>query len=179
MTALNGKKIAFLAKRGVEQPELTEPWKAVKEAGGEPVLISEKAGTIQAMKGDWDHADEFEVDLTFDAADADDYAGLVLPGGTVNADQMRRDEDAQKLVQAFLDAGKPVAPICHGGWILVELDAVKGRTLTSIPEISSDLKNAGATWVDEEFHRDGNLLSSRSPKDLAAFSKGIVEAFAE
>lgn len=179
MNELNGSKIAFISLRGVEQPELTEPWQAVKDAGGQPVLISAEPGTIQAMKGDWEHGDTFDVDITLAEADASDYAGLVLPGGTVNADKLRVDADAQALVKAFMDAGKPVAPICHGAWILVETGTLAGRTLTSVPNIGSDLANAGATWVDEEFHRDGNLLSSRTPDDLPAFCKGIVEAFAE
>ena len=179
MSTLNGKKIAFISVRGVEQPELTDPWKAVKDAGGEPVLISDKLGTITALKGDWDRGDDFEVDLTLDDANPDDYAGLVLPGGTLNSDEVRQLEKAQKFVKAFMDAGKPVAPICHGGWVLIEIDAVKGRTMTSTPAISSDLKNAGANWVDEEFVRDGNLLTSRNPDDLPAFNEGIVKACAE
>lgn len=179
MTVLNGKKIAFLSLRGVEQPELTDPWQAIKDAGGEPVLVSLKPGTITALKGDWDRGDDFDVDLTLDEADADDFVGLVLPGGTLNSDKLRSEEKAQQFVKAFMDAGKPVAPICHGAWILVEIDALKGRTLTSTPRIKADLTNAGANWVDEEFHREGNLLSSRSPRDLPAFNEGIVEAFAE
>lgn len=179
MTALNGKKIAFLSLRGVEQPELTDPWQAVLDAGGEPVLISDEAGTIQAMKGDWEHGETFSVDVTLDEADPADYLALVLPGGTINADQLREDPKAQAFVKAFMDADKPVAPICHGAWILTDIDALSGRTLTSVPRIKTDLINAGATWVDEEFHRDGNLLSSRSPRDLPAFNAGIVKAFGE
>lgn len=179
MSELTGKKVAFLSLRGVEQPELTEPWQAVLDAGGQPVLISAEPGTIQAMKGDWEHGDTFDVDVTLGEADAADYVGLVLPGGTVNADKLRGNTDAQALVKAFMAADKPVAPICHGAWILVETGDLAGRTLTSVPRISSDLVNAGATWVDAEFHRDGNLLSSRRPADLPAFNRGIVQAFAE
>lgn len=179
MTDLSGKKIAFLCKRGVEQPELTEPWQAVLDAGGTPVLVSDEAGTLQAMQGDWEHGAVFDVDLTLDQADAGDFAGLVLPGGTINADKLRGVEEAQDFVKTFMDADKPVAAICHGPWVLVDADVLKGRTLTSVPRIQADLKNAGATWVDEEFHRDGNLMSSRTPRDLDAFNKGIVEAFSE
>ncbi len=179
MSQLNGKKIAFLARRGVEQPELTEPWRAIEEAGGVPVLVSDEPGTITALIHDWDRGDDFTVDVTLADADPSDFAGLVLPGGTLNSDKLRSDERAQAFVRAFMDAGKPVAPICHGAWILVETGSLPGRTLTSTARISSDLRNAGATWVDEEFHRDGNLLSSRSPRDLPAFNAGIVAVFAE
>lgn len=179
MSTLDGKKIAFISVRGVEQPELTEPWQAVQEAGGQPVLISDKPGTITALKGDWDRGDDFPVDLTLDDADPDDFDALVLPGGTLNADEVRQLEKAQAFVRAFMEAGKPVAPICHGAWVLVEIDAVRGRRMTSTGAISTDLKNAGADWVDEEFVRDGNLLTSRNPDDLPAFNEGIVKAFAE
>lgn len=178
MTELNGHKIAFLCKRGVEQPELTEPWQAVLDAGGQPVLVSEEPGTITALKGDWDRGDDFTVDVTLDEADPDDYLGLVLPGGTLNSDKIRTNEDAQAFVKAFMDADKPVAPICHGAWILIEIDAVRGRTLTSTTRIRTDLRNAGATWVDQEFVSDGNLHSSRSPRDIEAFNDGIIRAFA-
>lgn len=177
MAQLTGHKIAFLCKRGVEQPELTDPWRAVLEAGGEPVLVSEESGTITALLGDWDWGDDFTVDVTLDDADPNDYLALVLPGGTLNSDKIRTNEAAKAFVKAFMDAGRPVAPICHGAWILIEIDAVRGRTLTSTPRISTDLRNAGASWVDEEFVADGNLLSSRSPRDLDAFNAGIVRAF--
>lgn len=173
------KKIAFLAIRGFEEPELTGPWQAVKDAGFEPVLVSAKHGSITAMVGDWDQSNSYDVDLTWDEADAADYVGLVLPGGTLNSDKIRTEVGAQAFVHAFMEAHKPVAPICHGAWILIETGDVKGRTLTSTTRIKTDLVNAGATWVDEEFHRDGNLLSSRSPRDLDAFNAGIVEAFKE
>lgn len=176
---LSGHKIAFLTKRGVEQPELTEPWKAIEEAGGEPVLVSDEPGTIQAMIGDWDHGDIFDVDVTLDEANPDDYLALVLPGGTLNSDKIRTDEKAQAFVKAFMDANKPVAPICHGPWILIETGTLKGRTLTSTTRIRTDLINAGANWVDEEFHVDGNLMSSRSPRDLHAYNPGIVREFAK
>ena len=178
MTELTGQKIAFLTKRGVEQPELTEPWKAIEAAGGQPILVSDEPGTITAMIGDWDHGDEFQVDVTLDDANPDDYLGLVLPGGTLNSDKLRTNEKAQAFVRAFMDAGKPVAPICHGAWVMIDAGVIAGRTLTSTTRIKTDLVNAGATWVDEEFHTDGNLLSSRSPRDLPAFNAGIVKAFA-
>lgn len=176
---LTGHKIAFLTKRGVEQPELTEPWKAIEEAGGEPVLVSDEPGTIIAMVGDWDHGDEFKVDVTLDEANPDDYLALVLPGGTINSDKIRSNEKAQAFVKAFMDADKPVAPICHGPWILIDAGVIAGRTLTSTPRIKNDLTNAGANWVDEEFHVDGNLMSSRSPRDLHAYNPGIVREFAK
>lgn len=179
MTGLNGKKIAFLAKRGFEEAELTEPWKAVKEAGGTPVLVSEELGNITGLVGDWDRGVDVPVDITLDDADPNDYLALVLPGGTLNSDKIRTNEKAQSFVKAFMDAGKPVAPICHGAWILIETGTLEGRTLTSTTRIRTDLRNAGATWIDSEFHRDGNLLSSRSPRDIEAFNKGIIEVFEE
>src|SRR5699024_1039884 len=144
------------------------PWKAIEEAGGEPVLVSDEPGTIIAMIGDWDHGDEFKVDVTLDEANPDDYLALVLPGGTINSDKIRSNQKAQAFVKAFMDADKPVAPICHGPWVMIDAGVIAGRTLTSTPRIKSDLINAGANWVDEEFHVDGNLMSSRSPRDLHA-----------
>jgi len=178
MADLSGKKVAFVLKRGVEQPELTEPWRVVEEAGGEPVLISEEPGTITALIGDWDRGDDFDVDLTLDEADPADYDALVLPGGTLNSDKIRTNPKAIAFVKAFFDAGKPVASICHGPWILIEAGVVPGRTLTSTARISTDLKNAGATWVDKEVVVDGNLVTSRSPRDLEAFNAALVEAVA-
>lgn len=178
MADLSGKKVAFVLKRGVEQPELTEPWRVVEEAGGEPVLISEEPGTITALIGDWDRGDDFDVDLTLDEADPADYDALVLPGGTLNSDKIRTNPKAIGFVTAFFDAGKPVASICHGPWILIEAGVVGGRTLTSTPRISTDLKNAGANWVDQEVVVDGNLVTSRSPRDLEAFNAALLEEFA-
>jgi len=178
MTDLGGKKVAFLLKRGVEQPELTEPWATLESAGAQPVLVSEEPGTITALVGDWDRGDDFTVDLTLDEADPADYAALVLPGGTLNSDKIRTNPKAIAFVKAFMDAGKPVASICHGPWILIEADAVKGRTLTSTTRIATDLKNAGADWVDAEVVVDGNLLTSRSPRDLPAFNAALLEAVA-
>ena len=178
MAELNGKKVAFVLKRGVEQPELTEPWRVIEEAGGQPVLISEEPGTITALIGDWDRGDDFTVDLTLDEADPADYDALVLPGGTLNSDKIRTNQQAIDFVKAFFDQNKPVASICHGPWILIEAGVVPGRTLTSTARISTDLENAGATWVDQEVVVDGNLITSRSPRDLDAFNAAIVEKFA-
>lgn len=178
MADLSGKKVAFVLKRGVEQPELTEPWRVIEEAGGEPVLISEEPGTITALIGDWDRGDDFDVDLTLDEADPADYDALVLPGGTLNSDKIRTNQKAIAFVKAFFEDNKPVASICHGPWILIEAGVVPGRTLTSTTRISTDLKNAGANWVNEEVVVDGNLITSRSPRDLEAFNAAILEQFA-
>ena len=179
MADLTGKKVAFVLKRGVEQPELTDPWKALEDAGAEPVLISEEPGRITALIGDWDRGEDFDVDLTLDEAQPADYDALVLPGGTLNSDKIRTNPKAIAFVKAFFDAGKPVASICHGPWILIEAGVVKGRRLTSTARISTDLKNAGAEWVDQEVVTDGNLLTSRSPRDLPAFNAALVEAVAQ
>ena len=175
---LQGKKIAFLATEGVEQVELTEPWKAVEQAGGKPELLSLAAGEVQAFNH-LDKADTFTVDRTAADADAGDYDGLVLPGGVANPDFLRADQDAVRFVRAFFEQAKPVAVICHGPWTLVEADVVRGRTLTSWPSLQTDLRNAGATWVDEEVHVDQGLVSSRNPDDLPAFCAKVVEEIAE
>ena len=175
---LKGKKIAFLAAEGVEQVELTEPWKAVEQAGGQPELISTEPGEVQAFNH-LDKADTFPVDRTAADADASDYDGLVLPGGVANPDFLRTDADAVAFVRAFFEQAKPVGVICHGPWTLVEADVVRGRTLTSWPSLKTDLENAGATWVDEEVHVDEGLTTSRNPDDLPAFCAKIVEEFAE
>src|SRR3954447_7296811 len=175
---LKGKKIAFLAAEGVEQVELTEPWKAVEQAGGSPELISVDDGEVQAFNH-LDKADTFKVDKVAKDADASDYDGLVLPGGVANPDFLRTDEDAVRFVRGFFEQAKPVGVICHGPWTLVEADVVKGRTLTSWPSLRTDLRNAGANWVDEEVVVDEGLVSSRKPDDLPAFCAKIVEEFAE
>ena len=175
---LKGKRIAFLATEGVEQVELTEPWKAVSDAGGTSELVSLEPGHVQAFNH-LDKADTFPVDATVGDASADDYDGLVLPGGVANPDFMRMDEDAVAFVRAFFEQAKPVAVICHGPWTLVEADVVRGRTLTSWPSVRTDLENAGATWVDEEVHVDQGLVSSRRPDDLPAFCAKLVEELAE
>jgi deglycase len=175
---LNGKKIAFLAAEGVEQVELTEPWQAVEQAGGSPELISVEDGEVQAFNH-LDKADTFPVDKTAKEADASDYDGLVLPGGVANPDFLRTDEDAVRFVRDFFEQGKPVGVICHGPWTLVEAGVVKGRTLTSWPSLQTDLRNAGANWVDEEVVVDAGLVSSRKPDDLPAFCAKLVEELAE
>jgi deglycase len=174
---LDGMRVAVLATDGVEQVELDRPWQALEEAGAEPELVSFEAGTITAFN----HIDKGEtrkVDLTLGDADPDDYAALVLPGGVVNGDFVRADADAVTFVKAFFEAGKPVAAICHAPWVLVEADVVRGRRMTSWPSLQTDLRNAGATWVDEEVVVDGNLVTSRKPDDLDAFTAAMVEEFA-
>jgi protease I len=175
---LQGKRIAFLATEGVEQVELTDPWQAVEQAGATPDLVSLESGHVQAFNH-LDKGDSFPVDKTVSEADAGDYDGLVLPGGVANPDHLRMDEDAVAFVRAFFTAGKPVAVICHGPWTLIEADVVRGRTLTSWPSLQTDLRNAGATWVDEEVVVDGGLVSSRNPDDLPAFCSKLVEEFCE
>src|ERR1700759_4878860 len=175
---LNGKTIAFLAAEGVEQVELTEPWKAVEQAGGPPQVISVDSGEVQAFNH-LDKADTFKVDKTAKDADASDYDGLVLPGGVANPDFLRTDAGAVSFGRDFFKQSKPVGVICHGPWTLVEADVVKGRTLTSWPSVQTELRNAGANWVDEEVVVDEGLVSSRKPDDLPAFCAKIVEEFAE
>ena len=177
-TELAGKTIAFLAAEGVEQVELTEPWKAVEQAGGKPELVSVDDGEVQAFNH-LDKADTFKVDRTVSEASAADYDGLVLPGGVANPDFLRTDEDAVAFVRAFFEQEKPVGVICHGPWTLVEADVLKGRTITSWPSLQTDIRNAGGKWVDEEVVVDEGLVSSRNPDDLPAFCAKIVEEFAE
>ncbi|GAA1167991.1 type 1 glutamine amidotransferase domain-containing protein [Ornithinimicrobium humiphilum] len=174
MPALDGKKIAFLATDGFEDSELTSPWQAVSDAGGQALLVSPSEGSITGKNGH-----EATVDQSVSGADAADFDGLVLPGGVVNADDIRMDADAVAFARAFFEAGKPVGVICHGAWILTDADVLRGRTLTSYASLKTDLRNAGATWVDEEVHVDAGLVSSRTPDDLPAFNAKIVEEFAE
>jgi len=183
MTAdLTGKTVAFLvAAEGIEQVELTSPWQAVLDAGGTPHLVSPAAGEVQA----YEHLDKgrtFPVDRTVAEADVSAYDGLVLPGGVANPDALRTDAGAVALVRAFFDAGKPVAAVCHAPWTLVEADVVRGRRMTSWPSLQTDLRNAGAQWVDEQVVVDvsgaGPLITSRNPDDLPAFNDALVKAFA-
>ena len=176
---LEGKRIAFLvANEGVEQVELTEPWKAVESEGGKPELVSLEGGKVQAFNH-LDKGDTFEVDREVSDAKADDYAALVLPGGVANPDFLRADDDAVSFTKAFFEQAKPVAAICHGPWTLVEADVVRGRTLTSWPSLQTDIRNAGGEWVDEEVHVDQGLVTSRNPDDLPAFCAKLVEELAE
>jgi protease I len=178
MGRLDDKKVAFLATNGVEQVELTEPWKKVEEEGGTPELVSLESGEIQAFEH-LDHGDRFQVDRTVQEANEADYDGLVLPGGVANPDFLRGDDDAVAFVRAFFDAQKPVAVICHGPWTLVEADVVRDRTITSWPTIQTDIKNAGGNWVDEEVVVDNGLVSSRKPDDLPAFCDKLAEEICE
>jgi protease I len=175
---LQDKRVAFVATDGVEQVELTEPWKAVEAEGGKPELISIESGEIQGFNH-LDKADKFSVDRTAEDAKADDYEGLVLPGGVANPDRLRTDENVVRFIRAFFEAGKPVAVICHGPWTLVEADVVRGRTLTSWPSLATDIRNAGGEWVDEEVHVDNGLVTSRKPDDLPAFCDKLVEEICE
>jgi deglycase len=174
---LNGMRVAVLATDGVEQVELDQPWQALEEAGAQPELVSLAAGEITA----YEHIDKGEskkVDTVVSSADPDEYGALVLPGGVINGDFIRADADAVVFVKAFFEAGKPVAAICHAPWVLAEADVVRGRRMTSWPSLQTDLRNAGADWVDEEVVVDGNLVTSREPDDVDAFNAAIVEQFA-
>lgn len=173
-------RVAFLvAAEGIEQVELTEPWAAVEAAGLQPVLISPAPGQVQALQH-LDKGDTFDVDVTVADADADDYVGLVLPGGVANPDALRTETEAVDLVKAFLTSTRPVAAICHAPWTLVETGLLPGRRLTSWPSLRTDLVNAGAEWVDEEVVVDrlghGELITSRNPDDLPAFCRALVDA---
>jgi protease I len=175
---LKGKRIAFLATEGVEQVELEQPLQAVRGAGADVDLVSLEPGALQAFNH-LDKGDTFPVDRTVAEASADDYDGLMLPGGVANPDRLRTDEQAVRFTRAFFEQDKPVAVICHGPWTLVEAGVLKGRTITSWPSLRTDIRNAGATWVDEEVHVDNGLVSSRKPADLPAFCAKAVEEFAE
>jgi len=175
---LEGKRVAFLATDMVEQVELTEPWKAVRDEGARVELISLEEGKIQGFDH-YDKADEFAVDRTVEEASAADYDALVIPGGVGNPDTMRADENAVQFVRDFFEQGKPVGVICHGPWMLVEAGVVRGRKVTSWPSLQTDIRNAGGEWVDEEVVVDNGLVTSRKPDDLPAFTKKIVEEFCE
>lgn len=175
---LEGKRVAILATDGFEQSELLEPMKALREAGATPEIVSPKSGHIRA----WNHTDwgqEVPVDIELISADADEYDALVLPGGVMNPDHLRMDRRAVQFVKAFVDAKKPIAAICHGPWTLIEAGAVKGRRITSWPSLCTDLRNAGAEWVDEEVVVDRGLVTSRKPDDLPVFNRKMIEEIAE
>ena len=175
-TADSTRKVAFLvAMEGIEQVELTEPWKAVEEVGATPVLLSTEDGKAQAFDH-LDKADSFPVDVRVEEAEVGDYAALVLPGGVANPDALRQDPDAVAFVRTFVESGKPVAAICHAPWVLAEADVVRGRHLTSWPSLRTDLRNAGAQWEDRELVVDDNLITSRNPDDLPAFTAALREA---
>jgi protease I len=177
VSELTGKRIAVLAADGVEQIELEQPVRAVRDAGAEVDLISPDGNQIQAFNH-LDKGDRFDADRAVGDASAEEYDGLVLPGGVANPDFLRTDENAVNFARAFFAAEKPVGVICHGPWTLVEAGVLSGRTITSWPSLRTDIRNAGATWVDEEVHVDGRLVSSRKPDDLPAFCATIVEQFA-
>lgn len=175
---LSNKKVAILATDGVEQVELTQPKQALEQAGAQAHVISPKSGSIQGWNH-YDKGDQIPVDVSLESANPNDYDALVLPGGVVNPDQLRTEPKAVEFIKSFFEAGKPVAAICHGPWTLIEADVVKGRTLTSWPSLQTDLRNAGATWVDQEVVVDQGLVTSRNPQDIPAFNSKIIEEFAE
>jgi protease I len=175
---LTGLTVAILVENGFEQVELTEPRNALQQAGAETHIVSPRAGTVKG----WQHrewGDEFEVDVPLADASPDDYDALVLPGGVMNPDRLRADEKVQQFVRAFFDAGKPVAAICHAPWTLIDAGVAAGRRLTSYRSLMTDLKNAGADWVNEEVVVDRGLVTSRGPDDLPAFNRKMLEEFAE
>jgi len=174
---LNGKKIAILVADGFEQVEMTEPRQALLDAGASVILISPSAKVKGWQETEW--GDEFKADLKLGSADAEDFDGLLLPGGVMNPDKLRRDKDALAFVKAFFSAGKPVAAICHGPWTLIDAGVVRGRKMTSYESIQTDLKNAGAQWVDEAVVTDNGLVTSRKPSDIPSFNKKMIEEFAE
>jgi protease I len=179
MGVLDGKRVAVLATDGVEEVELTDPRDAVSRAGATVEIVSIKTEPIQAMNSDIEPAGTYDVDRRVADADASDYDALIMPGGTVNADRLRMDADVRSFVTAIVESGKPVGAICHAPWTLVEAGLVTGRTLTSYPSLRTDIANAGGKVVDEEVAIDGNLITSRDPGDLAAFSATLVERIAE
>ena len=175
---LKGKKIALLATDGFEQSELTQPRKALEDAGAHTEVISPNPGKIKS----WNHTDWGEtvnVDKTLDNANPQEYDGLILPGGVLNPDHLRMDPKAVRFVQQFVSAGKPIGAICHGPWTLLETGALAGKTVTSWPSLKTDLKNAGANWVDQEVVTDGQFITSRKPDDIPAFSRAIIESVAQ
>jgi len=172
---LKDKKIAFLATDGFNEAELMEPRKAFEEAGAHTEVVSPNSGTIKA----WNHSgwgESVKVDRTLDSANADEYDALILPGGVINPDQLRMNPKAVKFVQRFVSSGKTIGAICHGSWTLLETGALKGKTVTSWPSLKTDLKNAGAHWVDKEVVTDGQFITSRNPDDIPAFNRVVIES---
>jgi protease I len=178
MNDLQGKRVAIIVTDGFEQIEMTSPREALENAGAHCTLIAPKSGKVQGFKHH-DKADKFKVDMTLDKANASDFDAVMLPGGVINADAIRVDKNAQRFVQEIDRAGKPVAVICHGGWLLVSAGLVKGHHMTSWPTLQDDLRNAGAKWEDKECIRDRTWVSSRKPDDLPAFNKEMIRAFGE
>ena len=178
MAKLDGKRVAILVAEGFEQVEMTGPRKALQEAGAQTKIVSPAKGEVQGWNH-FDKADKFPVDVPLDQARAEDFDALMLPGGVANPDQLRMNPKAVQFARSFFDAGKPIGVICHGPWTLIEAGVVEGRTMTSWPSLKTDLENAGAEWVDREVVVDHGLVSSRNPKDIPAFSRKIVEEFAE
>ena len=178
MADIAGRKIAVLATDGVEEVELTEPVRALRQAGARVTIVSLRAGQLQAMRQDVNPSSRIDVDQTVAEAAPGGFDGLLLPGGTTNPDKLRMDDDAVAFVKGFVDAGKPIAAICHGPWTLINAGGVAGHRMTSWPSLQADLRNAGAVWVDETCVRDGKLVTSRNPDDLPAFCEAIVELFA-
>ncbi|MFD8880046.1 peptidase C56 [Corynebacterium xerosis] len=175
---LQGRRVAVLAGQGVEQVELTEPLRAIRAAGGEPLIVSYSEGSFVAMNGDWEHADSFVVDVDVNEAEVEPFDALVLPGGTLNADAARIEDGVLRFVKAFHETGRPIAAICHAPWILIDAGLASGKKLTSYVSLKADLVNAGADWVDEPLVVDGNIITSRNPGDLEQFNAAIVEATA-
>jgi len=175
---LNGKRVAILVDNGFEEVELSRPKQALEQAGAETQIVSPQRGQVKS----WQHTDwgrSYKVDVQLEEANPDDYDALLLPGGVMNPDHLRRNEQVQSFVRAFFDAGKPVGAICHAPWTLIDAGVALGRTLTSYPSLQMDLKNAGATWVDEEVVVDNGLVTSRKPDDLPAFNRKLIEEIAE
>ena len=178
MGKLDGKKVAILVASGFEQVEMTKPREALQEAGAQTTIVSPKSDPIQGMNHA-DKGDKFDVDLTLEKAKATDYDALLIPGGLLNPDELRSTPAALEFTRHFFRAGKPVASICHGPWVLIDAEVVEGRTLTSWPAIQTDVKNAGGNWVNEEVVVDNGLVTSRNPDDIPAFNEKMIEEFAE
>ncbi|WP_371688543.1 type 1 glutamine amidotransferase domain-containing protein [Methylorubrum sp. Q1] len=175
---LNGLKVAILITDGFEQVEMTEPRKALDQAGAETQIVSPKDGAVKAWNfTEW--GDQFPVDVPLNSARPDDYSALLLPGGVINPDTLRTIPAAVAFAKSFFDAGKPVASICHGPWTVIEAGAARGRRMTSWPLLQTDLRNAGADWVDEPVVVDGNLVTSRKPDDIPAFNRAVIALFAD